>query len=255
MAKELLEVKNLTKTYKKGSVVVDAVRDVSFSVHQGEIFGVVGESGSGKSTILRLLCGMEKPDSGSIGFEGEDVSALNAEGLRRLYRSVQIVFQTPAASFDPRMSVRKSLYEPMTMLCGIKDKAELDGRACELMEMVGLCPELLDRFAFELSGGQCQRAAIARAVSVKPKLLLCDEVTSALDVSAQANVVRLLCGLCERLDMSMVFVSHNIALVSNICQGCIVMHKGEAVESGSAREIIKSPRADCTKSLISSAII
>lgn len=255
MEKALLEVRGLTKSYKNGSTHVDAVRDVSFNVRQGESFGIVGESGSGKSTVLRQICGMEKPDSGSIRFDGEEVTTLKGGELRGLYSRLQIVFQTPAASFDPRMTVRKALYEPLVKLCKIRDKAQLDARAIELFEQVGLCPDLLDRYAFELSGGQCQRAAVARAIAVKPKLLLCDEVTSALDVSAQANLAALLCELCGSLDMSMIFVSHNIALVSNICQGCIVMHRGAAEECGGIREIISSPKSDCTKRLIASAAL
>ncbi len=255
MENALLCVNNLKKTFSGGKTQIDAVCGVSFSVSKGEIFGIVGESGSGKSTLLRLVAGMERPTSGSISFDGKDIGELSASGRRTLYRKLQMVFQSPLASFDPRMTVRRSIYEPLRNLCGVRDEKALNERASELFDMVGLDAGLLDRYAFEMSGGQCQRAAIARAIAVRPKLLLCDEVTSALDVSAQANIVALLCELSKYLDMSILFVSHDIALVSNICGRSIVMHRGVCEEYGLTKSLITEPRTDYTKQLVSYAAI
>lgn len=255
MEKSLLCIDNLKKTYTRGKTKTDAVCGISIEVSAGEIFGIVGESGSGKSTVLRLIAGMERPSSGSIAFDGTDIGALSSSGRRALYGRLQMVFQSPEASFDPRMTVRRSLYEPLYNLCGLRGEKELDRRACELFDMVGLDQTFLDRYAFEMSGGQCQRTAIARAIAVKPKLLLCDEITSALDVSAQANVVALLCDLSKNLNMSVLFVSHDIALVSNICRRSIVMRRGVCEEYGLTKNLINDPKADYTKKLIASASI
>lgn len=253
MDKALLRVDELKKTYRRGMAEVDAVRGVSIEVAESEIFGIVGESGSGKSTLLRLIAGMETASSGSIIFDNEDIRGLSVSGYHTLYRKLQMVFQSPATSFDPRMTIRRSIYEPLRNLCGIRTERELNERACELFDMVGLDPALLDRYSFEISGGQCQRAAIARAVSVRPKLLLCDEATSALDVTAQANVVELLCNLSRNLNMGILFVSHDIALVSNICRRSIVMRRGVCEECGLTKDLIGDPKTDYTKQLISSA--
>ena len=255
MDKALLSVENLKKTFSRGKAEVNAVNGVSFSVAEGEIFGIVGQSGSGKSTVLKLIANMEKCDSGKIIFDDEDIAHLPAKAQRRLYRSLQMVFQNPTASFNPRLTIRRSLYEPLRNYCRLRDSRSLDAGARELMEMVGLNAALLDRYASELSGGQCQRAAIARAISVSPRLLLCDEITSALDVSVQANIISLLCNLSKRLNMSILFVSHDIALVSNICRRSMVMHAGVIEESGETGRLIRSPSSAYTKQLIDSARI
>jgi ABC-type glutathione transport system ATPase component len=246
-------VENLKKTFPKGETDVKAVRSVGFSVEAGEIFGIVGESGSGKSTVLRLIAGTEACDSGSVVFAGRDITRLSRRERRGIYREIQMVFQFPAASFDPRMTVRGALYEPLRNFRGLRSPKELDTAARELMTAVGLDAALLDRYAAELSGGQCQRAAIARAISVSPRLLLCDEVTSALDVSAQANIVSLLTALSAELRMSVLFVSHDIALVSNICRRCIVMCGGLVEAAGAVDEIIRAPRTAYTKRLVAAA--
>lgn len=249
----LLVVKNLKKTFPRSETDVKAVRGVSFSVGEGEIFGIVGESGSGKSTVLRLIAGTEACDSGSVVFDGREISRLLHRSRRDVWRRMQMVFQFPAASFDPRMTVRGAICEPLRHYCGLRSREALDAAARELMEAVYLDPALLDRYAAELSGGQCQRAAIARAISVSPRLLLCDEVTSAMDVSAQANIVSLLTALSAKLRMGVVFVSHDIALVSNICRRCIVMRDGLVETVGEISEIIRSPQTAYTKRLIESA--
>lgn len=249
----LLVVENLKKTFPKGETDVKAVRGVGFSVEAGEIFGIVGESGSGKSTVLRLIAGTETCDSGTVVYGGRDITHLPRRARRAVYRGIQMVFQFPAASFDPRMTVRGALYEPLRNFRGLRSPKELDAAARELTAAVGLDPALLDRYAAELSGGQCQRAAIARAISVSPRLLLCDEVTSALDVSAQANIVSLLMAQSVRLHMSVVFVSHDIALVGNICRRCIVMRDGQVEAAGTVGEILRSPQTAYTKRLIASA--
>lgn len=253
MEKTLLRIDDLKKIYGRGGNEVEAVRGVSFSVSEGEVFGVVGESGSGKSTLLRLVAGMENASSGTIRFDGMDIDGLNSAGGRKLYAGMQMVFQSPVTSFNPRMTIRRSIYEVLHNLCGIRGEKALNERACALFAMVGLDSGLLDRYASEMSGGQCQRAAVARAIAVRPKLLLCDEITSALDVSAQANVAALICRLSRSLRMSVLFVSHDIALVSHICTRSIVMHKGICEEYGLTRSIISQPQSDYTRRLVASA--
>ncbi|MDD6106856.1 MAG: ATP-binding cassette domain-containing protein [Clostridiales bacterium] len=246
--KPLLEVRHATKEYKRGSRCVRALDDVSFTLQPGEILGIVGESGSGKSTLLRQIACLEHLDSGELLLDGRDVTHA---APRDVCRRVQLVFQDAAASFDPRRTVRQSLYEPLRLLGGEPDPA---ARVTELLRQVGVPEELADRRPAQLSGGQCQRMAIARALAARPAALLCDEVTSALDVSAQAQIVRLLASLRAGLGLAIVFVSHDLALVSSLCDRAMVLQGGRCVEQGAANALITNPQEPYTRRLRESVL-
>ena len=234
----ILKGENLNKVYKKDDCEKHALSDVSFTLRTGEILGIVGESGSGKSTLLRIISGIEAPDSGELVFENETYTG---SSLKHTGSFLQIIFQDAYGSFDPHLSMKKSLMEG-----GRYSYDEVR----EVLEKVNLSEELLDRKPKALSGGQCQRMAISRALLRKTKVLLCDEITSALDVSTQVKVVELIGKLNQTENLSILFVSHDIALVSNLCHRMIVMKDGKVVEAGETSEIIGNPKDAYTKSLI-----
>ena len=243
----LLEGRHIYKAYTRGNSFVQALSDVSFTLGDGEILGVVGESGSGKSTLLRQISGLETPDGGEILLGGRP---LRGKRTREEYRTIQMIFQDAVGSFHPRRKIAASIRETMRNLRGRHAEPDLEA----LSALVGLDPILAERYPRNLSGGQCQRFAIARAVSVDPGILLCDEITSALDVSSQAQVLRLLSDICRERHMSAVFVSHDLAVVSCICDRVMVMHRGRVVEEGDVREVIGSPRDEYSRKLISSVL-
>ena len=243
----ILEGRNLTKKYTGHKTEVHALQGVSFQLEKGEILGVVGESGSGKSTLLRLISGLEVPDEGEVLLHG---TALSHHRTKKDYRAMQMIFQDAAASFHPRRSIASSIAETVHSLCGKHAPVNRE----ELCALVGVSPELVDRFPPNLSGGQCQRFAIARAVSVDPQILLCDEITSALDVSSQAQILRLLSEICRKNSMSALFVSHDLAVVSCLCDRIMVMCDGAVVEQGNTRQIIEDPREEYTRRLIGSVM-
>ncbi|RDU24937.1 ABC transporter ATP-binding protein [Anaerosacchariphilus polymeriproducens] len=244
---DLLELKQLSKEFIKNRKCMFKLSQVNMQLKKGEILGIVGESGSGKSTLLKQIGGLQHPTAGTIVFKGKK---LEFHRTKSDYCGMQMIFQNVFESFNPRLTIRSSLSETLKNLCGIKDLIERNNRIDNLMGMVGLKPHLADRYPTELSGGQCQRAAIARAISVNPELLLCDEITSALDVSVQAEIIKLLLNLSQELNMAIIFVSHDIVLLSNICEKIMVMHQGKCIESGSVNEIIKNPKEDYTKRLL-----
>ncbi len=243
----LLEGRGLSKRYRRHGVGVDALKDVGFTLDDGEILGIVGKSGSGKSTLLRLVSGLERPDKGELLLEGKP---LHPRRTREEYRTLQMIFQNAAGSFQPRRKIAASIRDAVKSLCGSGAEPDLE----ELCALVGLDPELAERYPRELSGGQCQRFAIARAVAVEPRILLCDEITSALDVSTQAQVLQLLADICRRKHMAALFVSHDLAVVSCLCSRVMVLYQGEPVEEGPVRQIIDDPREEYTKRLISSVL-
>ena len=243
----ILEGRHINKTYARGKTSVRALADVSFTLGDGEILGVVGESGSGKSTLLRQISGLEAPDSGELLLNGR---ALGKKRTREDLRTIQMIFQDAVGSFHPRRTIAASIRESVRNLCGRNAAPDLEG----LCELVGLDPSLAGRYPRSLSGGQCQRFAIARAVAVGPKILLCDEFTSALDVSSQAQVLKLLADVVREQHMSAVFVSHDLAVVSCICDRVMVMYRGEVVEEGGVRAVIDRPRDAYSKKLISSVL-
>ena len=242
----ILNVKGLSKSYERAGHKTDAVRDVSFELREGEILGIVGSSGSGKSTLLRLICGLEAPDEGHIYLDGRELPIKRSMADKR---EMQMIFQDPAASFHPRRTIASSIGDAFWSLMGRGAALDLDTLCLE----VGLSPELAQRYPRSLSGGQCQRFAIARAIASSPRVLLCDEITSALDVSSQAQILSLLSDLRNEKSMSMIFVSHDLAVVSTLCDRIIVM-RGGVVEEGKTEEIISAPQIEYTKELIASVM-
>jgi ABC-type dipeptide/oligopeptide/nickel transport system ATPase subunit len=243
----LLEGKELSKGYFRSGVSVDALKGVSFSLDVGEILGIVGESGSGKSTLLKLVSGLEKPDGGELLLDGVP---LPHRRTKAHYRAVQMVFQDPMGSFHPRRRVSASIREAVRSLCGRDAGVELE----ELCALVGLNPTLAERYPRELSGGQCQRFAIARAVAAEPRILLCDEITSALDVSSQAQILRLLADICREHHTAAIFVSHDLAVVRCLCDRVMIMRDGAVVEEGPVEQVIRAPREEYTRKLVDSVL-
>lgn len=228
---------------------VRAVDDVSFSVAAGETVGLVGESGCGKSTLARTLLAMERPHAGSVRFDGLDVTRPRAAALRRLRRGVQMVFQDPFGSLNPRLRIGSMLEEVLTVNTPLRGRARRE-RATALLELVGLGAEHLRRWPHQLSGGQRQRVGIARALAVEPRLLLADEPVSALDVSVQAQIINLLGELQRRLGLAYLFVAHDLAVVEHISHRVLVMYLGRVVESAPAAELFSAPAHPYTRALL-----
>ena len=243
----ILEANHICRRYRRRGVQVDALTDVSLRLEQGEILGVVGESGSGKSTLLRLISGLEAPDEGTLSLEGKE---LGAKRTKADYRAIQMIFQDAVGSFHPRRKIADSIREAVRNLSDAREEPDWQ----TLCAMVQLPLELAERYPRDLSGGQCQRFAIARAMAVHPRILLCDEITSALDVSSQAQILRLLSALHRDKGMSVIFVSHDLAVVRALCDRVMVLYGGRCVEEGPVAEVIQHPREAYTKKLISSVL-
>jgi ABC-type oligopeptide transport system ATPase subunit len=226
------------------------VDDVSFSIEEGETFGLVGESGSGKTTTGRCLLRLIEPTSGSVRFRGDDVLAFSAERLRKARRDMQIVFQDPYGSLNPRMRVRDIVEEPL-VIHGLGSRASRRERVAELFALVGLDPSHLERYPHQFSGGQRQRIGLARALALNPQFLVLDEPVSALDVSVQAQVVNLLLDLQGRLSLTYLFIAHDLRLVEHICARIAVMYRGRIVESGATPAIFAAPQHPYTRALLS----
>jgi peptide/nickel transport system ATP-binding protein len=229
---------------------VDALADVSIALAPGARLGIVGESGSGKSTLARVVLGLVRTRAGRVIWDGRTVDYDDAARLRALRRELQVVFQDPFGSLDPRMTAGEAVDEALQALCGPVPGAEARRRVLEAFDEVGLAPALADRYPHELSGGQCQRVAIARATVARPRLLVCDEAVSALDVSVQAQVVNLLCDLSERHGMALLFISHNLAVVRHLCEDVVVLCRGRLVEQGPCARVFTDPQEDYTRSLL-----
>jgi oligopeptide transport system ATP-binding protein len=258
----LLEVTDLVKHFpvKRGLLFdrevdrVRAVDGISFRVSRGETLGLVGESGSGKSTACRAALQLTEPSSGSVRFEGREIVGLSRRQMRPLRREMQMVFQDPYASLNPRKRVGQIVGDPLK-LQGEASGAELRRRVQELLERVGLSPEHYDRFPHEFSGGQRQRIGIARAIALRPKLIVADEPVSALDVSIQAQIVNLLADLQQELGLAYLFVAHDIGVVRHVSDRIAVMHEGKIVEEGPAEQVCEQPRDDYTKQLLAAVPI
>lgn len=247
----ILEVKNLTKTFRKGKTLFTAVDGISFQLEKGEILGIVGESGCGKSTTIKMITKLLQPEKGEIFLKGKAITNIKKREVRDIYRTIQMIFQDPLMSFNPRKTLGSSVMEGMINNGVLKKEAAL--KAVQLLDVCGLGQEYMKRFPHQVSGGQCQRAAIARGIALEPEILICDEVTSALDVTVQKQIIDLLKRLQSEKGMSYLFICHDLALVQEFCDRVIVMNKGKIVEKGTPDEIIKYPREAYTKILIESA--
>jgi peptide/nickel transport system ATP-binding protein/oligopeptide transport system ATP-binding protein len=255
----LIEVRNLVKHFPitRGIILqhkigqVRAVDDVSFEVKRGETLGIVGETGCGKSTTARLLVRLLDPTSGQILFEGEDIAKRKREGLRALHREAQMIFQDPYSSLNPRKTVGSVIAEPFAIHGLLKDKTARKKRVQELMDRVGLNPEHYNRYPHEFSGGQRQRIGVARAIALEPKLLVADEPVSALDVSIQAQVLNLLRGLQREMNLTLIFIAHDLSVVRHMCDRVAVMYLGKIVELAPSDSLYGFPRHPYTGALLS----
>ncbi|MCU4184953.1 ATP-binding cassette domain-containing protein [Acidiferrimicrobium sp. IK] len=250
----VLEVRSVAKTYdpkrRAGHEPSWALRGVNLSVNEGDTLAIVGESGSGKSTLARIVTALERPTEGSVLYRGETVSGRRERDLRDFRRRVQIVFQDPMSSLDPRMKVHDILAEPLRSL-GLVDNEREQVRT--LLASVELPDSAAARYPHEFSGGQRQRIAIARALGPSPELLVADEPVSALDVSVRAQILNLLSGLVADLGFTLLFVSHDMAVVRHLCRSVMVLYQGEVVEQGPTDAVFKDPRAEYTRSLLDAA--
>lgn len=255
MNEPLLTVKNVHKHYRLGKQILHAVKDVSFSLLPGEILGLGGESGCGKSTIGKLLMGLATPTSGSILFQGKDIAQLASSRSQAWRRGIQMIFQHPATSLDPRFTVEETLAEPFSIhrlsIPGGDRKKHLG----TLLEQVGLSEELLGRIPAELSGGQKQRIAIARALAVDPRLLICDEPFSSLDVSVQSQIINLLVRLHTEKNLTCLIISHDLSVLRYLTHQLAIMYLGELVEKGPSEEVYDTPLHPYSQALVSAVLI
>ena len=249
-AEPLLRVEGITKSY--GALV--ALRDAAFTLMPGETLAVVGESGSGKSTLAKTLLRLEEPDAGTALYKGRDLFAMTPRELHAIRRDIQMVFQDPTQSLNPRMTVHDLIAEAWAIHRDILPKARWRHRVAELLEQVGLAPDLARRHPHQLSGGQRQRIAIARALALEPEIVICDEAVSALDVSIQAQVMALLARLRGELGLAYLFIAHDLPLVRDFADRVIVMRGGRIVERGTVREIFEAPREDYTRALLAASL-
>jgi len=241
----LFDVKGLEVVYRKGGAVFRAVKGIDFTLAGGETFGIVGESGSGKSTIAKALLLIEKPASGAILFRGSDVTKFDAAAKRQYRRDVQMVFQDAVGSLNPRMTVRQTLDEIIKVSRSRRYTAE------ELLDLVGLSKAVLEQYPREMSGGQCQRVSVARALAAGPQVLVADEPVSALDVSVQARLLNLFRDLRRELGLAVLLIAHDLAVVKNVCDRVAVMQHGLFVDVGTAKEVFEHPTSDYTRELLS----
>lgn len=251
MSDTILEVRGLKKYFSTPKGMLQAVDDVSFTVERGKTLGIVGESGCGKSTTGRSILRLIEPTAGEVFFEGRNIAKLSKKEMRKLRKDMQIIFQDPFSSVDPRMSVGEIIAEPIRINGLIKDKAELEKRVAELMDIVGLAPRLINSYPHELDGGRRQRIGIARALALNPKFIVCDEPVSALDVSIQAQILNLLKNLQKDMGLTYIFITHNLSVVNHFSDDIAVMYLGKVIEKAPAEELFANPIHPYTKALLS----
>jgi oligopeptide/dipeptide ABC transporter ATP-binding protein len=246
----LLDVKNLQKNFHTKKGLLQAVNDISFFIEKGETLGVVGESGCGKSTTGRAVLRLVEPSAGQVVFEGQDIVSLPKKAMRQLRKDMQIIFQDPFASLDPRMSISEIIAEPLHVFDEYKTAGGAK-KVSELMDLVGLSKKLVNTFPHELDGGRRQRVGIARALALDPKFIVCDEPVSALDVSIQAQILNLLQDLQDRLGLTFMFISHDLSVVKHISDRVAVMYLGKIVETTTSKGIFENPQHPYTQALLS----
>ena len=261
MSETLLEVRHLRKLFPiRGGLWnrvvanVQAVQDATFTLSRGEIVGLVGESGSGKSTLGRSILRLTEPTSGEVVFNGRDILGLQGNEMRRMRREMQIVFQDPFGSLDPRMTIEAIIGEPLR-IHKLASRAERPAQIAELLQMVGLSPDYRKRYPHQFSGGQRQRIGIARALAVKPSFVVADEPVSALDVSVQAQIVNLIQDLQQRLSLTVLFIAHDLLIVEHLCDRVMVMYLGRIMEFAPSRRLYGTPKHPYTEALLSAAPI
>ncbi|GHS85638.1 ABC transporter ATP-binding protein [Synergistales bacterium] len=251
MTEKLLDIRGLKKYFETSHGLLHAVDDVSFSIERGKTLGLVGESGCGKSTTGRAILRLIEPTAGEVLFEGVDVVKLGSNAMRKMRKNMQIIFQDPFSSLDPRKTINQIIAEPIKENRIITDKVALEKRVLELMETVGLAERLINTYPHELDGGRRQRIGIARALAMEPKFIICDEPVSALDVSIQAQILNLLKQLQERLGLTYIFITHDLSVVNHFSDDIAVMYLGQIVEKASAEEHFNNPLHPYTKALLS----
>ena len=251
MSDVILEVKDLKKYFETPKGTLHAVDGINFKIERGKTLGIVGESGCGKSTTGRVILRLLEATGGEVLFEGKNILNSNKEQLRKLRREMQIIFQDPFASLNPRMTVSEIIGEPLIIHGIAKNKAEISKRVKELMDTVGLSQRLLNTYPHELDGGRRQRIGIARALSLNPKFIVCDEPVSALDVSIQAQVLNLMQDLQKELGLTYMFITHDLSVVKHFSDDIAVMYLGQLVEKASSKDLFKNPTHPYTKALLS----
>ena len=251
MSEPILEVRNLKKYFKTKRGMVHAVDDVSFTIEKGRTLGLVGESGCGKSTTGRTILRLLDPTDGTIIFEGKDITKISRREMNKLRKDMQIIFQDPFSSVDPKMTVNEIIREPITVNHLIRDRADIEKRVLELMETVGLAARLYGSYPHELDGGRRQRIGIARALAMEPKFIVCDEPVSALDVSIQAQILNLLKELQNQFGLTYIFITHDLAVVNHFADDIAVMYLGQLVEKAPAEELFDHPLHPYTRALLS----
>ena len=251
MANKILEVKNLKKYFKTPKGMLHAVDDVTFTIEEGKTLGVVGESGCGKSTTGRAILRLHEPTSGEVIFNGENILTKNADEMRLLRRQMQLIFQDPYASLDPRNTVSEIIGEPLKLQKIIPDKAKRLEKVYELMETVGLAERLVNTYPHELDGGRRQRIGIARALAMEPKFIVCDEPVSALDVSIQAQILNLMQDLQEKMGLTYMFITHDLSVVHHFADDIAVMYLGQLIEKAPSGMLFDKPTHPYTQALLS----
>ncbi len=251
VASPLLEVKGLKKYFKTPRGMLHAVDDVSFTIEKGKTLGVVGESGCGKSTTGRTILRLLEPTAGEVYFEGEDITKLSSRAMREKRRELQMIFQDPFSSLNPRKTVSQTIMEPMIIHKLYKNKMEMTDKVLETMKLVGLSERYFNTYPHELDGGRRQRIGIARALALNPKFIVCDEPVSALDVSIQAQILNLMNDLQEELGLTYMFITHDLSVVNHFSDDIAVMYLGRLIEKASAEELFANPVHPYTKALLS----